>query len=226
MKQKYKGQELTEKKCINNLIRFFNIANAKEIKEGKEWYNEANVYCKELAGRFNITLQQSAGIIAAFSPQTGWTENKRFAVSFLLYPNVRVKSEEQTRKAKAILQTTNESEIYSLLSTVDKAFKTRAFFLNMINPDIATTVTIDRHAICALLQSVDDVKPIGDSYSLPTKAQYSFFVNCYVKAAFKADVLPHQFQAIIWTVYRRLRALREYETLNEFKPFINPDYEF
>jgi hypothetical protein len=222
--QKYKGKELSERKAINNVLRYFELATSQEMSEGIEWYNAANSYCRELAERFNSTPQQCAGIIAAFSPQTDWASNKRFAVSFLLSPNARVKSLDQTLKAKAILKTTNESEIYSRLSTVDKAFKTRAFFLNLMNPDIETTVTIDRHAISAVLQLPNEVRSIGDDYTLPTKIQYAFFVSVYTKAAKQANVLPHQ--AIIWTVYRRLRSLKEHSTENEFKPFINPDYDF
>ena len=219
MKQQYKNEILTERKCINAIIRFHQLATVSEVKDGLNWYTEANEYCRELASRFNISLQQAAGIIAVFSPQAGWTENKRYAVSFLINPKNLLRSMVQVIKAKRILKLTSEDEIYHAQSITGQAFKTKSFFLNILNPDIATDVTIDRHAIAVCIQNPDNVFALSQDYAKYTKAQYTFFASCYIKAAASLDILPHQLQAITWLTYRRLRELRDHEDSNQWKPF-------
>jgi hypothetical protein len=223
--QRFKHGKLTERKCINSIVRFYELATHSELREGMEWYTQANDYCKELAGRFGISLQQSAGIIAAFSPQAGWIENKRYAVSFLINPKNRLRSLVQDKKAKKILRLKGEDEIYHALAITDAAYKTKSFFLNILNPDVALGCTIDRHAIAVCIQSPDNVFALDKSYTKPTRVQYNFFQTCYCKAALKLDILPQQLQAITWIVYRRLRDLRTHDESNHWKPF-QTDVEF
>jgi hypothetical protein len=222
MKQKFKGKLLTEKKIVNSILRFFDAANADEIKEGLRWYDEANEYSRELAARFNLPLQVVVGIIAAYSPQTGWQENKRYALSFLIHPKLRHKSLTQDLKARNISKLTDEREIYAALSVNDKAFKTKAFFLNILNPDVVTSVTIDRHAIGVCIQHPNKTNALSDDYGKLTKQQYEFFERAFVKASAKLDILPQQLQAITWLSYRRLRQLRQYtDVVKVWQPFDN-----
>jgi hypothetical protein len=218
-KQLYKHEVLTLQRCVNSIIRFYSLATVSELRDGLRWYNDANAYCRELASRFDITIQQAAGIIAVFSPQAGWTENKRYAVSFLVNPKNRLRSLVQHIKAKQILKLKSEADIYAAQSVNDAAFKTKSFFLNILNPDIATDVTIDRHAIAVCLQSPDKTFALDNSYAKYTKQQYDFFQACYIRAAAKLDILPHQLQAIVWLAYRRVRDLKEHEDSNHWKPF-------
>lgn len=219
MKQRFKNSVLTKKKCVNNILRFYELATMNEVNEGLDWYNEANKYSKELAARFNMSISQVVGIIAAFSPQTGWQENKRFALTYLINPKNRVKSLAQTIKANKIARLKSESDIYHALSVNNAAWKTKAFFLNILNPDIATDVTIDRHAIACCIQQTNKVEALNDRYAQLTKKQYDFFQIAYVEAAKQLDILPHQLQAIVWTVYRRLRSLRQHNDEIAWQPF-------
>lgn len=219
MKQKFKYSILTDKKCINSIIKFYQQATITEIKDGLNWYNEAHQYCKELAQRFNITVQQTAGIIAAFSPQAGWVENKRYAITFLLSPEIQLRSLTQQIKATNILKLKSETDIYTSLSTCGEAWKTKAFFVNILNPDLPTGVTIDRHAIAVCLQKPDNVYALNKQQGKLSVAQYNFFQECYIKAATILNILPHELQAITWITYRRLRELRDHETNTEWKPF-------
>lgn len=219
MKQQFKGANLTKKKCINNVLRFYALAQLSEVTEGLNWYNEAHRYSRDLASRFNLSVSQVAGIIAAFSPQTGWQENKRFALTFLINPNTRIKSFTQTLKATNILKLKSEADIYHALSVNDAAWKTKAFFLNILNPDIVTDVTIDRHAIACCIQKPEKVEALSEQYGKLTKKQYDFFQAVYVEAAKQLDILPQQLQAITWTVYRRLRKLRQHNDELAWQPF-------
>ena len=223
-KQRFKNETLTERKCINAIIRFYELATLDELYDGLNWYKEANDYCKELGGRFNISVQQSAGIIAVFSPQAGWTENKRYAVSFLINSKNILRSLVQVKKARKILKLKSEADIYHAQSITGQAFKTKSFYLNILNPDIATDVTIDRHAIAVCTQSPDKTVALNKNYAKYTEIQYRFFANCYMKAASKLDILPHQLQAITWIVYRRIRELRQHSDSNHWKPFTTESF--
>jgi hypothetical protein len=221
MKQKFKGEVLTMRKCVNSILRYYALSSASETREGLNWYTEANDYCKQLAERFNVSIQQVSGIVAAFSPQAGWQDNKRYALSYLISPKNQLRSLAQQLKAKKIMTLKNEDAIYHSLSTdkIPKAFKTKAFFLNILHPDVVTDVTIDRHAIAACIQSTDNVQALSKEYGKLTKAQYDFFQKAYVMAANEANIFPHQMQAIVWTVYRRLRDLKKYDGTTDWKPF-------
>lgn len=221
MKQLFKGSLLKENKVVSNIISYYNLATSEEIKEGLTWYTQANIYCKELSNRFGISISQAAGIIAAFSPQSNWSDNKRFALSFLMFPKSIVKNKQQTLKAKSILLLTSEKDIYNTLSVNNKAWKTKAFFLNISNPDVVTNVTIDRHAIAICFQKINKTESLSDNYGKLTLNQYNFFEKCYVKAALKIDILPQDLQAITWLIYRRLRNLRKHEALKDWIPFDN-----
>lgn len=219
--QKFKGDVLKLNKLVKNILSYYLLATLGENSEGLTWYNDANTYAKELAARFNISVSQVVGIIAAFSPQAGWLENKRYTVTFLLHPNSVLRSKVVINKAKVILTLRNEGDIYQALSIVNKAYKTKAFFNNILNPDIQTGVTIDRHAIAASVQKTDNVFALDESITQNlTSAQYKFFEAAYIEAAKQANILPQQMQAIVWTVYRRLRELKAHATTNEFQSFI------
>lgn len=219
MKQIFKGSELTSAKCMNSILRFFYLATHNEFKEGINWYKEANEYSRELSSRFNISLPQAVGIISALSPQTSWVDNKRYAVSYLMNRHLRIRSQANTNKVRNIIALKNENAIYMALSTQNKAYKTKAFFLNILNPDIVTNVTIDRHAIAACIQTPNEVEALDNTYGQLTKQQYDFFQYCYVQTASKLHILPQQLQAIVWTVYRRVRNLKQHTTTTHWKPF-------
>lgn len=225
MTQKYKHKVLKQAKVIKNILAFYSLATTPELLDGLAWYKDANAYAKELAQRFNLSVSQIAGIIAAFSPQANWLDNKRFTVTFLLTPNTLIRNYTQDTKARAILTLNNESAIYEALSIAGKAFKTKAFFKNILNPTVNTGVTIDRHAIAACIQKTDNVESLDDSYAKVTKAQYDFFQSCYVAAANELQIFPHELQAIVWTVYRRLRELKAHTTEKEFEGFKGIDIE-
>ena len=216
-KQRFKNQELTERKCINNIMRFYRQAQPTEIRDGLTWYNLANEYCTGLSKRFGISLSQAAGLIAVFSPQASWSDNKRYVVTFLLNQKKQIRSMVQQDKALKILSLQSEDLIYNSLSVSDKALKTKSFFLNILNPDISLTVTIDRHAIAVCLQRPN--RTWASNIQNFTNNQYSFFQKAYIEAAKQIGILPHQLQAITWLVYRRLRELKEHDTKMEWQPF-------
>lgn len=210
---KFKGINLTKKRMVNNLLRYYSLAMPNEIVEGLDWYRDANHFCKKLANRFGVTVEVAAGVLSALSPQCGFEQNKKFAITALSEPRRRIIStRERTIKAQKIMGLNEPDSIHRALSiNEDGACKTKAFFMNIVKPYESTTCTIDRHAIGCLLQRPSQVEALPSRLCDLSPKQYQWFVECYQEAAGSVGILGHQFQAILWTVYRRLRELREHK---------------
>ena len=102
------------------------------------------------------------------------------------------------RKAKAILESNgSEAEILDIL----KGNKVCAFFLNILHPDKAISITIDRHALSiALGYWITD-----EQVRTMTANQYEFFVQCYRWTAASLGINPLLLQSTTWETWRRIK---------------------
>lgn len=209
IKQKIKGEVYTLRKITNNLHRYIDLATPQDIEEGLNWYPEANEFCRVLANKHGLTLQQVAGITSAFSPQCAWGTNKEFVKSFLdSGGKARVTTHERVTKAKKMLKTTDYEEIMSLLSVRENgALKTRAFYDSICRPTETDLVVIDRHQIAASLQRPDATYALDANMAQITPVQYNFLSECTREVARSLGYTYSATQAIIWGTYRRCRNL-------------------
>lgn len=58
-----------------NLLALYDTLDDKFVQNSKEWYVGANRMAKSLAKKYNMSLEQSGGIIAVLSPQNDWFNN-------------------------------------------------------------------------------------------------------------------------------------------------------
>ena len=202
----------------HNLRKTFSRTNPYEYKEGKGWYQEANVYLQEIADHFNVPLQLVCALCAVLSPgnqwnsnlkdtynliRFGWNDKKRFGkFTSVTYP-------QNIKKAKKILRYQGLGQ-YHLVSGV----KVSAFFDNLLYPKTSNCVTIDTHMFrCALNDSNLDV-----TGSLPVT--YTREIDRIVRLiAIECNLLPLQIQAIIWTVWKRLTFSRNTNFSQKFFMF-------
>lgn len=189
-KLKFKGKTLYTKTCVDNILDIFEEGE----QDDAEWYANANEIAEFLGYKYGVTLEKVIGIIAALSPQKSWKENLRITNTFLKDGNA-YHTKVMTAKAQAILD--GDSQVESILAELN-GNKIKAFFLNILWYDKASTVTIDRHAI-----EIAVGKPI-DNHQL-TVNQYQFFVNCYIIASNGLGYKPHEVQAITWTRWREIK---------------------
>jgi hypothetical protein len=77
--------------------------------------------------------------------------------------------------------------------------KVRAFYDCMVNLD-SLAVCIDRHAKIAAF----GLEPSEENAMVGT-AEYDYLVRHYQTMASRFEVLPHQFQAVVWVTWRRLK---------------------
>ena len=220
IKQKIKGEVYTLRKITNNLHRYIELATEQDIEEGLNWYPEANEFCRVLANKHGLTMQQVAGITAALSPQVEWGQNKRWAEQFIASRGKGfMGNRDRTIKCKTILKLTDPEAIYSTLSTSDKGGnKTKAFYRNILEPNKDDVVTIDRHAIAACFFRPELCRPLSDKDSKLTYSQYNFLSDCFVSKAREVGMLATSFQAVLWITVRRIRGLMEPKGIVGFVP--------
>lgn len=185
-----------------NVTRMFRTATAEQIASGAEWYAEANSYAHALAEGYGLTVQQTAGIIAALSPMQSWGANKVLAARLIeaggltagyLLGNLD--------KANRILAGGDPLNILG-------GDKVRNFYLSILTAG-AEGVCIDRHAwSLAVNHRYSEVDPKN---KIPTLkgARYDAAVEVYVRAArilsreYGMAITPAQVQSVTWVQWRR-----------------------
>jgi hypothetical protein len=141
-----------QSKLENSIFNIYQLANRQENTEGLVWYEIANRFARTIARKHDISLVQTAAIIAALSPATHWAQNIIDTESLIIQGKESTVSTYYRNKSKAL------KFLHGKLDPVDHYIgdikyswtKTAAFFTNILNPTIAGKVTIDRHA-CNLL---------------------------------------------------------------------------
>lgn len=178
----------------NTLLKLYHEATPEEKLEGLCWYNEALHFAQGMSNKYNISLDISVQVIAILSPAVKWERNKLDA-DVLCYAfsqglsldNVRVctysKNKEKAIRVLQGIETLNPS-----------ARKTYNFYKNILDEG---KVTVDRHAVKAYKG-----KKSGGSEPISQKL-YDKVERAYIRAADHLGIKPHQFQAVVWLVYKR-----------------------
>ena len=166
----------------------FSQATPEQVETGIRWYRDAYLTALKLSRKHSIPVMRVIGVIAALSPNNKWERNIKDTESFLKSPSLETKVctfMGQRVKALAILKANSSSEIREILS----GRKTVSFFDNMLKHDQAHKVTVD-----LWMYRMSDLKA--------TRRNYEAISQAVIELSAKHKVLPHQFQAIVWSVVR------------------------
>lgn len=198
--------------AIKRLLGVFESATDDELAEGLRWYADARLVCAQMSIEFASvpSAKHAAGIIAALSPRTSWTENIQRAI-MLARSGLTHGTRRSIADATAILKGEDPRSV--LCDPSRSNYKTRAFFLNMAEP-LESAVTVDRHGFAMLY----DDRTIGSVLLRPSEALYRWAEEMFAQAAAEKGLLPHDFQAVTWVVWRagdvrRRRAAENMPTL-------------
>ena len=209
MTQKFKGSIVESKWVIDNIMGFYDAATAEHYNNGMQWYKNANQVAVDIACTYGKHVEQTVGIIAAFSPQCDWDNNLKYAETFLR-TGTTGRTKYQLSIAEQVLKLETQEEIRKALSTTpDGAPKVRAFYDCILDP-YCESVVVDRHAIACALQKPTTVGVLDVNVQRITPQQYAFIAYCYDEAARYIGILPNQIQAITWETYRSLRKLKQH----------------
>lgn len=179
------------------LLHWLGLAEARHIAAGKLWYLEAHEFAKELSHVYNIPLARVVGVIAALSPSVHWSANRRQAENLCrahadgdpLESVVVTTYGRQAAKARTFL-------ISNKINLGKRAFKTQAFYHNILYPGGSDCVTVDQHMVAAA--------NFTEFWVSSAHWCYNLFVDVIREIASDHGLQPHQAQAIIWLTYKDL----------------------
>lgn len=184
-------------RMVHNVTHAVKTASPEDVKSGMDWYKRAHDFATEIG---NGDVRRGAGAIAILSAQVGWNDNQRMARQLRDTGTASggFVTGRQVRQARDVLEGSVDPEH---LLPMDR--KTGNFFRNIVNPDDASSVTIDRHA-----HDITVGRVLGsEDRGLQTPTRYNTFVQAHLNAAGHLGILPHQAQAIGWVNWRRQRGI-------------------
>jgi hypothetical protein len=167
----------------------YRSATAKQIEEGHAWYPSAHQIARDQATEHLVTIEVSAGILAALSPRLSWGKNVMYAERML--------SSLGTLDHGALGRSLAHGRaIYNGADPLDvlKGPKTRAFYLAILTGGESPDPVIDTHA-WSMLTGQRGTNP-------PTDKQYRDGARCMTNAAQRLGLNVHDVQATTWLTWR------------------------
>lgn len=177
---------------LANILRVWEQATKSEMADGLSWYANAHDDAKTIAS----TVEIGAGCIAALSPGLRWDNNVEAARRIIdreSLDGLGVRWYDGVRKAEKIRDGRRPDSVL-------KGNKVRAFYQCIRRPDTRLHVCIDGHAYAIW---AGRRIALADTPTLTDKLYYTLSED-YTLAGNAVGVLPHQIQAVTWTVWRRL----------------------
>jgi hypothetical protein len=196
-------------KNVNNIKAVYLLATTQEKIDGAKWYSSANEIAMNLAIEYGLTLQTTAGVIAALSPRNKWSRNvidaENLIETFVRDPESAVNVKTCTfgkNKEKALNILKADQDFYTEnVRDILKGPKLIEFFNCILHVE---DVCIDGHAYCIFngsRTSLKDVPSIGVKLRKEIKSDFK-------KAAAKFKISPAEMQAITWVTWRRIHGVK------------------
>jgi len=182
------SRAMTAYNVYNGLI---NRADSATIQRGLSWYFRAFQFSHSLSLEYGVTENQSAGIIAALSPQTSFGSNLKAAEALLdgdeMALNFFHGLGANQDKARAILQGRSPLSILG-------GHKVRGFYRSILQEPGA--ICIDRHMYKSCNQfGLSSPSPTGNAVRAMKKAVRMI--------ATERNWQTFQVQAVVWCTYRQ-----------------------
>ena len=185
----------SDTKIKNRLNYWFDQATEQEIKDGKNWYKEAQDFAKYLSETYKIDSYVCASVISALSPNNKWQRNKIDAeVVIKAYLNGI-----DPENIKVCTYNANKVKAFRILKgeiITEKSPKTHAFAMNvgLLSSD---HITIDKWHLRACL-----TKEKTDVVESCTNVQYRRVEKITSQLAKEKGLKGYEFQAIVWVAIR------------------------
>ena len=185
----------SDTKIKNRLNYWFSLATEQEIKDGKNWYKEAQDFAKYLSETYKIDSYVCASVISALSPNNKWQRNKIDAeVVIKAYLNGI-----DPENIKVCTYNANKVKAFRILKgeiITEKSPKTHAFAMN-VGLLSSEHITIDKWHLRACL-----TKEKTDVVENCTNVQYRRVEKITSQLAKEKGLKGYEFQAIVWVAIR------------------------
>lgn len=180
------------RKISKNLDYFFNLATDEEIKEGRQWYQLANDFCRITAMQYNTEPLIVASVVSALSPRNKWGQNLKDTIKVFK----AIKDGKSPEDIKVCTFHKNKFKAFELakgnIFITEDSPKTFNFVRNIAHLD-PMALTID---IWHIRASLKQFKNIGSAQI--GKLAYQQIKALTIKKAQKLGLKGFEYQAIIW----------------------------
>lgn len=181
-----------------NLKTWFESCTDDQIEEGRQWYRQAQNFCKELADKHDIDSYTVASVVSVLSPNNKWERNKTDAENCI----IAFKQGNDHTTVKCCTYHANKQKAFRILTEGAKIAssspKTHAFAMNvgLLSSD---HVTIDKwHIRACLCKPCEGVQPCVESV---TSKQYRRVEALTVECA--EGLTGYRYQAILWVTIKQ-----------------------
>tara|TARA_R110002153_G_scaffold194614_1_gene347999 strand:- start:52 stop:657 length:606 start_codon:yes stop_codon:yes gene_type:complete len=182
-----------------HLKSWYNYATKEQIKEGIEWYNDAQDFCKYLSKKYNISVYVVATVVSCLSPNNRWARNKLDAENLILYFLKGRKLED----LKVCTYNANKDKAWRAMQgeiISEKAPKTHAFAMN-VGLLSSEHITIDKwHLRACLIEPADGIVNCTESCTI---VQYRRIEQITAQIAKENNLKGYELQAIIWVTIKQ-----------------------
>lgn len=208
-----KLSEFSNRSIKLNLMKWIEFANDEQVKSGKKWYDEAMLFCKEIAKEYKIDAYTVATVVSCLSPNNKWEQNKKDTIAtikFFCYHNSgntmtgfslkkEAQLEEYLKCVKCCTYKANRKKAWEALcdgTEIQKSSpKTHSFAMN-IAFNSSEHITIDKWHLRAC-QVSPKAKPQKLQESC-TALQYRNIERITADIAKIYNLKGYELQAIIW----------------------------
>jgi hypothetical protein len=177
---------------VDNLLRVWDQADFTDYAEGMLAYGRYRHTLNRLAKHYGYPLESVVGAFAALSPNLDYLNNLRSTVSLL-------RGSERTAGYGACRDRAQRALRGEHFLAFTRGPKTRAFFSNIMDPSDPGPVTVDGHAYCAYVGQRMTMREV-----VYLRMNYDGVADAYREAAGRVNVLPCQFQAVLWFAWKRI----------------------
>ena len=187
--------KFSDTKIKNRLTYWLNQATKEEIKDGKNWYKDAQDFAKYLSQKYSIDSYVCASVISALSPNNKWKQNKKDAETVIKAHLNNVSPE----SIKVCTYGANKRKAFDILDgkvITEKSPKTHAFAMN-VGLLSSEHITIDKWHLRACL-----TKTKKDIVESCTAVQYRRVEKITAQLAKENGLKGYEFQAIVWVAIR------------------------
>ena len=195
---------------MKHIATILKLATPEQIASGRNWYGAAFAFAESLAAKHGLHVNTCAGVIAALSPNNKWSRNLIDSEALI---DAHLAGRELPKvctftfnKAKAIAILGALADV-ATISAILSGQKVIAFFRSIVN---LGGVCVDGHAY-AIWYGKRIPLPQVPAISAKLFARIQLAYTKVSKKSFALigqSLTPTELQAVTWTVYRDLHALK------------------
>lgn len=192
--------KITDQDIYNNLEAWYKASTRSNRKDGKNWYKDAQTFCKDTSKKYKIDSYIVASVVSALSPNNKWERNKFDALQVI---KAHLSNALQS-SVKVCTYNANKEKAFKILKEgkkiSSKSPKTHAFAMNvgLLSSD---HITVDKHHLRACVCTPND--GVVNAVKNCTALQYRRVEAITAKLAKRYRLKGFQMQAIIWVAIKQ-----------------------